>query len=236
MVISIIAVLIGLLLPALGAAREAAARVKCQSNMRQIATAFYSFSADHGGHLPGNKRSDGRAGADEPHKRSWLGPGTYVTDVTAGTIYPYISGSTDVYRCTQLPVLGPRGSGEGSNGLFDFAAFGVFQGAQVADIAPTATLDRSGTSQRLFVPLIIEEHPKFFINTNNDVEGEHLNIDQAAVTHDGDALYGSIDGSAHFLENSAGITANNWTGQKASGKAVSLGTFRGVDWNWWGAQ
>jgi len=51
-VISIIALLIGILLPALGAARKSAVRVKCASNQRQVATAVISYAVDHGGDFP----------------------------------------------------------------------------------------------------------------------------------------------------------------------------------------
>jgi prepilin-type N-terminal cleavage/methylation domain-containing protein/prepilin-type processing-associated H-X9-DG protein len=46
-VIAIIAVLIGILLPALGKAREAGRQVVCQSNQRTIYTAIFGYTADN---------------------------------------------------------------------------------------------------------------------------------------------------------------------------------------------
>lgn len=48
-VISIIALLIGILLPALGGARESARRVQCLSNQRQVVIAMSTYAADNDG-------------------------------------------------------------------------------------------------------------------------------------------------------------------------------------------
>ena len=48
-VISIIALLIGLLLPALGGSKEAARRVVCAQSIHQNLTGFVNYAGDHGG-------------------------------------------------------------------------------------------------------------------------------------------------------------------------------------------
>jgi len=73
-VISIIALLIGILLPALSAAREAAQRVKSASNMRQIGIGIQMYAQDHDGRFPTGKHTAGSTSYIDS-----LGP--YVTDV-----------------------------------------------------------------------------------------------------------------------------------------------------------
>lgn len=51
-VISIIALLVAILLPALGQARAAARRIQCLSNMRQVGIASHAYAADFNGYFP----------------------------------------------------------------------------------------------------------------------------------------------------------------------------------------
>ncbi len=50
--IAVIAVLVGLIVPALGAARESARSVVCKSNLRQLAVAAHDFTVGHNGAYP----------------------------------------------------------------------------------------------------------------------------------------------------------------------------------------
>ena len=81
-VIAIIAILAGLLLPALSHAQEAGRGTACGNNLRQIGQASMIYSVDYKGHLPSF--------------RSWLF--TQTLSPTSGTLYPYLK-SPQVYLC-----------------------------------------------------------------------------------------------------------------------------------------
>ncbi|WP_428388288.1 type II secretion system protein [Mucisphaera sp.] len=91
-VISIIALLIGILLPALGAARKAAQDMTCLTNVRQIAFAAQLYAFDNDDFLP--------------LSHDWqLGAGTATTFISFNTqgfqipmLYQYV-GNLEVFRC-----------------------------------------------------------------------------------------------------------------------------------------
>jgi prepilin-type processing-associated H-X9-DG protein len=99
--IATIAVLAGLLLPALGAARSSGRSAVCQSNLRQLQVAWISYADDHRGEMVPNE--EGRPfGFWEGVRNSWV-LGNAQRDVTRenidrGTLYSHV-GDAGVYRC-----------------------------------------------------------------------------------------------------------------------------------------
>jgi prepilin-type N-terminal cleavage/methylation domain-containing protein/prepilin-type processing-associated H-X9-DG protein len=91
-VIGIIAVLIGILLPTLAGARKSAQDINCQSNLRQLATAYHMYATAHKGWLPLNQR-DFNVGAQPANVRTQM---RYPWPIQ---ILPYLNKNRKPYTC-----------------------------------------------------------------------------------------------------------------------------------------
>jgi prepilin-type processing-associated H-X9-DG protein len=93
-VIGIIALLIAILMPALSRAREQAQRATCQSNMRQLTTAWTMYASENKGRLvPSATNATG-----------WVNSGNTQAAVESGLLYKYVNASK-VYRCPSDSTL-----------------------------------------------------------------------------------------------------------------------------------
>jgi type II secretory pathway pseudopilin PulG len=255
-VIGTLIILLALILPALFNAKESGRAALCASNQHQVTLAFIQFSVDHQGCLPGNYfdyasnqpnfpwKRDFMLGDDPNHGNNMV---QFLDGPQKGTIYPYLSNSPSVYRCPSYYVGAPIGSGVGSNGRFDYAAFLVFTGARVGSISPKARFHFSNTliggsiigsggafDSSVFTPLVCEEDSGRINMTN--VESGHSNFDQLGHVHFGGANYSSVDGSVHrFTEPAATGDAWNWEIIGPSGNWRSIGT-PSVLFGWWNTQ
>jgi prepilin-type N-terminal cleavage/methylation domain-containing protein len=162
-VIAVIVVLVGLLLPAVQKVREAAARVRCGNNLKQIGLAFHTFH-DANGVLP----TGGKNGADFPvsdptklsaptDRSEWSWPYQILPFVEQAALYHNPSDSivkqsvVKTYYCPARRAAARYGSdGPGTgNAMTDYA------GCAGSNFPPgfrTGPLQTSGILQRAKVP------------------------------------------------------------------------------------
>jgi prepilin-type N-terminal cleavage/methylation domain-containing protein len=210
-VIGIIALLIAMLLPALGKVKEQANGLKCQANLRTMMQGCLMFAADYKGHLPGND-SD-RGNPDWWKRDPYWGPpqggtSTYTLAEAPknGTIFKYIR-NRDVYFCPTVQNVGAVQASQGTNLAFDYAMFKSFTGAKLSKIKSISYFNRypgpkgnaiSPTAVQMPTPYICQEHSSTLNGTN--MEPGHSNVDAIAVVHSGGSFYASIDGSVHWFK------------------------------------
>lgn len=233
-VISIVALLIAMLLPALGSARETARDITCRSGLHQIGLAFMTFATDHRDRLPGLWGPPWVG--DEAWQGSWMGSeiftGAYqpVPAAQPGVLLPYYGSNEgavrQLYRCPSLQK-GVLGSGVGSNGMFDHTMIQSLPGAHVDNLPQLAVVTDPGSGDDIHtpMPIVIEEDPAFGIN-KSFIDFGHTSINRMGTWHRNNAgNYMAVDGSGQQINfgQSPGPQAFDWSAEAPSGTIVTLG-------------
>ncbi len=211
-VIAIIALLIGILLPALGAARKRARSMVCQSNVRQIGIASQMYVNDNKGEI-----WDGD---------NWVDRDPSNFEFEPGYIFDYVSQADFVMECPDNKRRDYVGS-EGGNDFgqdfrdlnYDYTMLDELQGFKVGNFLLASFLapNRFFSGPRLppsystnfltrfddGVPLIVEESTHWY-NGSLHRDGKWGNQDQMTTRHDGGGYVADLDGDTWLFKASQG--------------------------------
>jgi len=220
-VIAVIAVLVGILLPSLSAAREAAWTRICQSNQRQLGVAGVSYAQDFDDQIwPANiwlrRSQDPRIAADfnieDPNKNG----------TAPGVVFDYVQNAHEILACPKN-----RRAGDGRTDWSklhitqsaeidtDYTMIGSVQGAKLdwgtfsgyhpnPDV--TGPVLASGSDQARDIerfhalPMLVEESTSQQLESTGANDGRWLSSDPITNRHDGGASISFIDGSAQVFK------------------------------------
>ena len=181
-VIGIIAVLISVLLPVLGAAREAGKRVTCASNLRQIGHAFIMYAHEHKYHLPRGAPQCTTTGLlPKPH--DWV-HWNYKRDLKQSAIAKYLPGfSAALLTCPSDPGTRLRDLGGWAvEGQYPYT---YAMNMHLAEVLMTADAERLLTRIRNSsekVLLVEEDFTSIDDGNFSALTGSNMNL--LAVRHD----------------------------------------------------
>ncbi|MEQ8769285.1 MAG: prepilin-type N-terminal cleavage/methylation domain-containing protein [Phycisphaerales bacterium] len=229
-VIAIIALLIGILLPSLGKARETALGVTCKVNMRSMGQATALYANDYRDRI---WPEDGKWAKIPILPKPATGP-----EYEPGPIFEYLDNADDVLGC---PKSKRRGSGDADTSLlftykdvqvdFEYTMIRGMQGARMYSNARLAYVDRAGgkhtgpgLTQVLHedfegtltafdsIPIFVEESAFFYngaVSANNDEyqDGEWAAFDQISDRHGGQGNILSMDGVVRAFDSGSGENA-----------------------------
>ena len=204
-VIAIIALLIGILLPALGKARAAGRQVACMTNMRSITQASHFYAA-------ANKE---RIWAQRKFFREKVGNNLY----EAGTLYKTLDNAHDVMACPENKRRGTNSDSStdsdslfGSKLNFDYTMPWCVQGARVGLEIRTAYIKDGKNARPLLLtadrapslvmmkglPIFVEESTIWYNASVKD--GMWGNDDQVTPRHMKGGHIGYLDGSVELFK------------------------------------
>ena len=189
-VVAVVVLLLALLFPAVGRAKESALRVKCVANLRAIGGVWQAYAADNNGCFPSNNQF---FGGDDVKLGNW----TLMYGRLHNALLPYVSGGGNIFFCpgykfSREPKMFRQDLiGAGAY----FQSYAMYAGQDYAAVFNTNLGNELPPAFR-----VTEASPKIpllFDETNSDEGGKYSNhYDRKnGKPSGGNALYG--DGHVH---------------------------------------
>ena len=217
-VIAIIALLIGILLPAIGAARETAKTTLCAVQMRSLGQATAMYAHDHKDRIwP---------------RRDWVKVEVRPNEWEPGPIFEYVDNTDEVLGCPKNKRQANVSTTATYTDLFDYKDIGVdfdyclmrgVQGARTYNTYTLNYLDRKGGFgteravayfddsdfsgfSRSFrsLPVFVEESTMFYNADPQYNDGDWARQDQVTMRHSKRGHISYVDGTVELFDGSAG--------------------------------
>ena len=219
-VIAIIALLIGILLPAIGRARETAKTTMCAVQLRSIGQATAMYANDNKDRIWPT--------------RTWVKVEVAPDEYEPGAIFDYVDNADEVLACPKNKRQASSSTtNEATSDLFggyrdvavdfDYSLLRGVQGARTFDNPTLGYIDRSagftsGAAATFYevddfepigerfngLPIFAEEHSEFYNADPRYTDGDWARLDQLTERHDGKGYFLYMDGVARLFNASAG--------------------------------
>jgi len=237
-VIAIIAMLIAILLPSIGKAREAGRSVVCLSNTRQLALSMFQYAGDYrtipGAYYQGPLNLDW---CGKNNSRYALAPQNYRHPLETSVLREYFQSIDKIMECPTAK--------RAANAIFDYTMGIRMAGAKTEidwKVSYPLRPQSSSPTRSYFnaIPLLIEEDAEFFNRQFDD--GSFAWDDQFATRHGKGCNLAFLDGSGgRFVPPPAGspLPPAETSDLKAThlklhakGRTFDLHTSSSTEWGW----